>query len=289
MFQLNKTSLRDLFMIALGTAIYAFGFVQFNMANHLAEGGVAGLTLIVYNLIGLDPSYTTLLINFPLFILGAKILGRKSMVLSIYGTLTMSAFIWLFQRIALTIDVNHDLLIASLLAGLCAGIGSGLVFRFGGTTGGTDIIARVVEKVFHAQIGKTLLLVDIVILLLSLTYINIQHMMYTLIASFVYSQVITIIENGGYQVRGMLIVSDFAPAIATKILDNLERGVTYLEGEGAYSGRSKKVIYVALNPTEVREAKQIIAQIDPDAFVSILNIDEVISSDFVINRKKIKI
>lgn len=159
MFQLNKTSLRDLFMIALGTAIYAFGFVQFNMANHLAEGGVAGLTLIIYNLTGLDPSYTTLLINFPLFILGAKILGRKSMVLSIYGTLTMSAFIWLFQRIALTIDVNHDLLIASLLAGLCAGIGSGLVFRFGGTTGGTDIIARIVEKVLHAQIGKTLLLV----------------------------------------------------------------------------------------------------------------------------------
>lgn len=286
MFQFSKTSLRDLLMIALGTAIYAFGFVQFNMANHLAEGGVAGLTLIVYNLTGFDPSYATLLINLPLFIIGARVLGRKSMVLSIYGTVTMSFFIWLFQRINLTIDVNQDLLIASLLAGLCAGVGSGLVFRFGGTTGGTDIVARIAEKVFHAQLGKTLLLVDIVVLLLSLTYINIQHMMYTLIASFVYSQVITIIENGGYQVRGMLIVSDFASAIAQKILEDLERGVTYLEGEGAYSGRSKKVMYVALNPTEVHEAKQIITGIDPDAFVSILNIDEVISSDFVINRPK---
>lgn len=284
----NAINPLNLLMIALGTAIYAFGFVQFNMANHLAEGGVAGLTLIVYNLLGIDPSYTTLLINLPLFIIGAKILGRRSMVLSIYGTVTMSIFIWIWQRVNLTIDVSNDLLIASLLAGLCAGIGSGLVFRFGGTTGGTDIVARITEKTLGIQLGQTLLAIDLIVLLLSLTYIDIRHMMYTLIASFVFSQVLTLIENGGYHVRGMLIISDFSEMIAQHILQEMDRGVTYLHGEGAYSGRSKKVMYVALNPREVHEVKQIIATIDPDAFVSIIDVDEVISSDFVINRRKLK-
>lgn len=286
MKELSKFGLRDLLMVALGTAIYAFGFVYFNMANHLAEGGVAGITLIIHNLLGIDPAYSTVMINLPLFIIGAKVLGRKSIVLSVYGTLTMSFFIWLWQRVPLVVDLNGDLLIAALLAGLCAGVGSGLTFRFGGTTGGTDIVARVLEKTRGLQLGQVLLGVDILVLLASLTYINIQNMMYTLIASFVFSQVVNLIEHGGYQIRGLLIVSDAAPAIAQKILQDLNRGVTYLEGEGAYSGRAKKVIYVALNPNEVREAKSIIAQLDPDAFVSVLNVEEVVSSDFVINRKR---
>lgn len=283
---LKRIDWKKLVMIALGTAIYAFGFVQFNMANHLAEGGVAGLTLIIHNLFGIDPAYTTLLLNLPLFIIGAQILGRKSMVLSAYGTVTMSLFIWLWQRLSLTIDVQEDLLIAALLAGLCAGLGSGIVFRFGGTTGGADIIARIIEKNLGFQLGQILLGIDIFVLLLSLTYIDIRHMMYTLIASFVFSQVLTIIENGGYHVRGMLIISDMAEQITNRILQDLDRGVTYLHGEGAYSGHSKKIMYVALNPSEVREAKNIIAQLDPDAFVSIIDVDEVISSDFVIRKKK---
>lgn len=289
MFDLKRVNPKDMIMIALGTAIYAFGFVYFNMANHLAEGGVAGITLIIKNLFGMDPAYSTLLINFPLFIIGARILGKKSMALSIYGTLTMSWFIWFWQRVSFAIDLNGDLLIAALLAGICAGVGSGLVFRFGGTTGGTDIVARIAEKVFGIQLGQTLLGVDILVLLASLTYINIQNMMYTLIASFVFSQVISIIENGGYHVRGMLIVSDHAELIAQKILVDLDRGVTYLHGEGAYSGQAKKVMYVALNPSEVREVKGIIANLDPDAFVSILDVDEVMSSDFVINRKRTRL
>lgn len=286
MFDLKRVNPLDLLMIALGTAIYAFGFVQFNMANHLAEGGVAGITLIIHHLFGIDPAYSTLFINLPLFIIGARVLGRKSIALSVYGTLTMSYFIWLWQRVSFAIDLNGDLLIAALLAGICAGLGSGLVFRFGGTTGGTDIVARVLEKKRGFQLGQTLLAVDLLVLLASLTYVSIQNMMYTLIASFVYSQVINVIENGGYHVRGMLIVSDHAEVIAQRILIDLDRGVTYLHGEGAYSGKSKKVMYVALNPNEVREVKAIISNLDPDAFVSILDVDEVMSSDFVINRKR---
>lgn len=286
MKQLKKASLFDLFMIALGTAIYAFGFVYFNMANHLAEGGVAGITLIINRLTGFDPGYATLMLNVPLFILGAKILGRKSLVLSLYGTVTMSFFIWMWQRVPLMININGDLLIAALLAGVCAGIGSGIVFRYGGTTGGTDIIARIMEKLFGFQLGQVLLIMDVFVLAASLFTISIQHMMYTLIASFVYSQIVAIIENGGYTIRGMIIITDKSTEIAQRIMTEINRGVTYLHGEGAYSGTEKKVLYVALTPTDVRDVKVMIDQIDPNAFVSVIDVDEVISPDFVFDRKE---
>lgn len=286
MKQLKKASLFDLFMIALGTAIYAFGFVYFNMANHLAEGGVAGITLIINRLTGFDPGYATIMLNVPLFILGAKILGRKSLVLSLYGTVTMSFFIWMWQRVPLMININGDLLIAALLAGVCAGIGSGIVFRYGGTTGGTDIIARIMEKLFGFQLGQVLLIMDVFVLAASLFTISIQHMMYTLIASFVYSQIVAIIENGGYTIRGMIIITDKSTEIAQRIMTEINRGVTYLHGEGAYSGTEKKVLYVALTPTDVRDVKVMIDQIDPNAFVSVIDVDEVISPDFVFDRKE---
>ncbi len=194
-------------MIALGTAIYAFGFVNFNMVNHLAEGGVSGITLIFHALFKINPAYTQILLNIPLFILGVKIFGKRGMIYTIHGTVCLSIFIWLFQRMSMSIDLAHDTLIAALLAGIFAGIGGGIVFRFGGTTGGGDIIGRYFEQKKGFALGQTLFVFDILVLTLSLSYIDIQHMMYTVIASFVFSQVVAVVQNGGYTVRGMLIIS----------------------------------------------------------------------------------
>ena len=267
-------------MIALGTAIYAFGFVNFNMANHLAEGGVSGLTLIGHALFNINPAYSQILLNLPLFVLGIKIFGKRGMIYTIHGTVCLSVFIWLFQRINFSIDISHDMLIAALLAGIFAGIGGGLVFRFGGTTGGGDIIGRYVEQKKGIAIGQTLFMLDILILTLSLSYIDIQHMMYTVIASFVFSQVVAVVQNGGYTVRGMLIISEHHELIASKIMAEVDRGATYLRAEGVYSGQDKKVIYVVLSPTQVLAVKAILSEIDPDAFVSIINVHEVIGSGF---------
>lgn len=278
-------NVKSLLLIALGVAIYTFGFVNFNMANHLAEGGVAGMTLIIHALTGFSPAYSTLLINIPLFLLGAKVFGKKALALTIYGTVLMSVFIGIWMRFPVSIDLGGDFLIAALLAGIFAGIGSGLVFRYQATTGGTDIVGRIVEVKTGRQIGQTLLLIDAIVLVASLTYIDIRHMMYTLIASFVYSQVLTVVQNGGYSVRGMFIISKQSEEIAQTILSEINRGVTYLKGEGAYSGHPHNVLYVVLNPSEVLDVKRIVASIDKDAFVSIIDVDEVMSSDFVIRRK----
>ena len=267
-------------MIALGAAIYAFGFVNFNMVNHLAEGGISGITLIFHALFKLNPAYTQILFNIPLFILGVKIFGKRGMIYTIHGTVCLSVFIWLFQRMSFSIDLAHDTLIAALLAGIFAGIGGGIVFRFGGTTGGGDIIGRYFEQKKGLALGQTLFVFDIVVLTLSLSYIDIQHMMYTVIASFVFSQVVAVVQNGGYTVRGMLIISSKYTEISQKITDEIGRGATYLKAEGVYSGQETKVIYVVLSPIQVQAVKGILAEIDPDAFVSIINVHEVIGSGF---------
>lgn len=275
---------RSLLLIALGVAMYTFGFVKFNMANALAEGGVAGVTLIIHALYKIDPAYTSLILNIPLFIMGARVLGRKSLALTIYGTVLLSFFIWFWQQVPVKIVLQNDMMLVAVVAGLFAGAGSGLVFRYGATTGGTDIIGRVIEEKFGFKLGQTLLFVDALVLTASLVYIDLQHMLYTLVASFVYSQVLTIVQNGGYTVRGMIIITQKSQEAADAILNGINRGVTYLNGQGAYSGNEKNILYVVLNPGEVRDVKTIMADLDPDAFISIIDVDEVVSSDFKIRR-----
>ncbi|WNZ91564.1 YitT family protein [Streptococcus iniae] len=281
--QLSK--LKGLMLITLGVAIYAFGFVNFNMANKLAEGGVAGITLMLHALIGINPAYSSLILNIPLFIIGARIFGRRSLALTIYGTVTMSIFIWLWQKFPIEMGLENDMMLVAVVAGLCAGVGSGLVFRYGATTGGTDIIGRIAEEKCGFKLGQTLLFIDALVLIASLSYVDLKHMLYTLVASFVFSQVLTIVQSGGYTIRGMIIITKHSKAATSAILTEINRGVTFLKGEGAYSGNEYNVMYVTLSPNEVRDVKRILAELDPDAFISIVDVDEVISSDFKIRRK----
>ncbi len=274
-----KTVKEDV-MIMVGTSIYAFGLVYLNIANHLAEGGVSGITLILRALFGIDPAYSTLLINIPLILIGGKILGKRSLAYTVLGTVSLSAFLWIWQRVPLQINLQHDLLIVSLLAGLIAGTGSGLVYRMGGTTGGSDIIARILEKNYGISMGRSLLVLDVIVLLASLTYIDLKRMMYTLIVSYVFSRVIDSILDGGYSAKGILVVSNKNEEIAPLLMTGLERGVTFLSGEGGFSGHSKKIIYMVVSSSELNEVKRIVHEIDEKAFLSIINVHEVEGEGF---------
>ena len=272
--------IKDILFIITGTCLYAFGLVTFNIANELAEGGVTGITLILRALFQINPAYSTLLINIPLILIGGKILGRNSFYYTILGTLSLSVFLWFWQLFPVTIDLDHDLLIAALLAGLTAGLGSGLVYRAGGTTGGTDIIARILEKKCGISMGRSLLIFDIFVLILSLSYIDLKRMMYTLIVSFVFSRVVDSVIDGAYAAKGILVISERSDEIGDVIMTYLERGVTYLHGEGGYSKIEKKIIYVVVSPSEIVEIKRIVHDYDQKAFLSIINVHEAIGEGF---------
>lgn len=276
----TSTRVKEIFFIVGGTAIYAFGLVYLNIANHLAEGGVTGITLIIRALFGIDPAYTTLLINIPLILIGGKILGKRSFYYTILGTVCLSIFLWIWQRVPFEINLDHDLFIVSLLAGLFAGFGSGLVYRYGGTTGGADVIARILEQKIGFTMGKSLLIFDVIVLLLSLTYLDLKRMMYTLIVSFVFSKVVDVLSSGGYAAKGVMIISNRNEEIAQILMDHLERGVTYIHGEGGFSSDLKKIIYIIVSPQEMNEVKKIIHTVDEKAFISISNVHDVVGEGF---------
>ncbi|PWG00807.1 YitT family protein [Levilactobacillus bambusae] len=270
----------DFLMIGIGTAMYAFGLVYFNIANHLADGGVTGITLILRSLWHIDPAYSTLIINLPLIWIGYRYLGRRSLIYTVYGTAMLAAWLWIWQRIPIQIDLHNDLLLAALGAGLIGGLGSGVVYRYGGTTGGTDIIARLLERFRGIPMGRTLLAVDVLVLLLSLVYIDIFHMAYTLIYSYIFAHLVDVIQDGAYSAKGIYIVSKNYQEITNAIMDELERGVSLIEAEGGYSHAERKMIYVVIAPNELHTLRLIIARYDEQAFVTINDVHQAIGEGF---------
>ncbi|WP_051188990.1 YitT family protein [Ligilactobacillus ceti] len=275
-------------MITLSCALFGFGIVKFNMANNLASSGVAGLALIVRYWLHIDPAYTTMVLNVPLLIIGYRYLGKKSLFYTIWGTVMVSVWIWLWQRIPINIEIHHDLFIAGLSTGLVGGLGAGMLYRFDGTSGGTDIIARILEKKKGIPMGKSLLMMDVVVLALSLSYMDLRQMLYTLLASYVFANMVNIIQDAGYSAKGVIIISDEHEAIADAIMHDLVRGVSYLHAEGAFSHKDKKVIYCIMDPSEITTLKRLIDQYDKNAFVSISDVNEVLGSGFTYDTKKKK-
>ncbi|QBC39389.1 YitT family protein [Leuconostoc mesenteroides] len=283
---LERISIRDLIMIAIGTGMYGWGLINVNIPNDLTEGGISGITLILRALFNWNPAYTNLLLNFPLLFIGYRILGRRALIYTIWGIASLSFWLWLWQVVPTPPALHHDMLIAGIIAGIIAGFGLGIVFRFGGTSGGSDVVARIVEQKFSIPIGRTMFILDACVLLLSLVYIDIVHMMYTLIASFVFSQVVSMTQRGAYDARSFMIFTQYPEEMSHAIMDELDRGTSLLKAEGGYSHRDQRVVYAVVDPSEVSTVRRIVDQVDPKAFVSIFTTQEQLGEGFSYLRPK---
>lgn len=285
---LARISIKDIVMITIGTGFYGWSLININITNQLAEGGLSGITLILLALFNWNPAYTNLILNIPLLVIGYRVLGRRSFIYTIWGIMSLSFWLYVWQKFPMPPALHHDMLIAGLLAGIVSGIGLGIVFRFGGTSGGTDVIARIMEQKFGIQIGRTMFALDAVVLLMSLIYIDVIHMMYTLIASFVFAQVVSLTQQGAYTARSFMIFTDYPEEISHAIMDELERGTSLLKSEGGYSHREQRVVYAVVDPSEVSAVQHIIQEIDPKAFVSIITAQEQLGEGFSYLRPKKK-
>ncbi|MFE8695679.1 YitT family protein [Cytobacillus sp. FJAT-53684] len=279
--------LKNILFILLGSAIFSFGIVHFNMQNNLAEGGFTGITLLLYFLFNWDPSYTNLILNIPLFIIGWKLLGRNAFFYTIIGTVSVSVFLWIFQRYQISMPLNEDLTLAALFAGVFIGVGLGIIFRFGGTTGGVDIIARLANKYAGISMGKAMFMFDAVVITLSLIfYLTYQEAMYTLVAVFVGARVIDFMQEGAYSARGAMIISDFNEEIAAKIMSEMDRGVTVLKGHGSFTKKEREVLYCVVAKNEIVRLKNVITSVDPHAFVSVSIVHDVLGEGFTLDENK---
>jgi uncharacterized membrane-anchored protein YitT (DUF2179 family) len=279
---------KNIFFILLGSAIFSFGLVHFNMENKLAEGGFTGITLLLYFLFKWDPSYTNLLLNIPIFLIGWKFLGRTSFIYTLIGTVSLSLFLWIFQRFSFVeIPLKDDLALAALFAGVFIGVGLGIIFKYGGTTGGVDIIARIAQKYIGWSMGKTMFMFDAIVITLSIVfYLPYREAMYTLVAVFVGAKVIDFIQEGAYSARGAMIISEQNEKIANKIMEEMERGVTVLKGYGSFTKQDREVLYCVVGRNEVGRLKGVITSVDPHAFVSVSEVHDVLGEGFTLDENK---
>ena len=279
-----KFRVQSVIAIIIGSAIMGFGINTFNIPNNLAEGGITGISILIKLLFpSVDQGMVYLLINVPLFLLGWKILGRMSFFYTILGTLSLSLFLSIFDNV-LPLPMD-DRLLASLYGGVLIGVGLGIIFRAGGTTGGVDIIARVLQKYWGISMGRTLFLGDILVIGASLIYLNLESAMYTLVLVFIAARVIDFFQEVAYAAKALTIISDHADEIAKQVLE-LGRGVTLFSGKGAFSGEAKKVVYVVVSRNEVMRFKNIVQEIDPHAFLIVNDVHEVLGEGFTLDENK---
>lgn len=274
-----KRTIREYLGIGLGCLLTAVGLVIFLIPNKVAAGGVSGLATVIYYLTGFPVGTAMLLFNIPLFIIGVKVLGRHVGFRTLYGILVLSMGTDLLGPYLPVL--THDPLLASLYGGAVSGLGMGLVFKFRGTTGGTDLVAALLHRFFPTfSIGQGLLIVDAIVIALAGLVFNAELALYAVVALFISSKVIDLIQEGFNVAKALFIISDHADEIRVDILEKMGRGVTTLCGQGGFTGHPKNVLLVVVSRAEVAEVKALTLSIDPRAFVILTDVHEVMGEGF---------
>lgn len=269
-----------IFDTILGSTIFALGFSLFLGPNDMSAGGISGLALIFVELTGLGSVGTlSILINLPLFILGGLKIGKRFFAGSLIGMLLSSALIDLFVLVPMP---DMEPLICVLYGGVICGLGLGMVFIAGTSTGGSDIIIRLLKLRYrNVPIGQISLCFDaLVVILTGLVFRDVTKALYTGLTVFLVSQVIDAVVYRFDYSKVALIISTEHQAIADAIGRKLDRGATLLHGEGSYTHREMKVVLAAVKKQQVAELKELVMEIDPRAFVIVQEAHQVLGDGF---------
>lgn len=266
--------------IVVGASVFSLGFVLFLDPHNFNGGGVSGLAQIMVKLTGLGTvALWVALINIPLFIIGGLRVGRKFFVGSLVGIVSVTATLELFRFLPVP---ETEPLLACLYGGACIGLGVGIVFMAGASTGGSDIVVRLLKmKWRNVPIGTINMCFDLVVMVLTgFAFGDMSKALYTGVTVFLAGKVLDMMVYSFDYSKVVLIISEHHELIADDIFRKLDRGVTYLDGEGAYSGREKKVILSVVKRHQLADLKQLVVDIDTDAFVIVQEAHQVLGDGF---------
>ncbi len=269
-----------LLRICIGSALFALGFDLFLAPNNFNAGGLSGLAQIIVNVLGFGSvGIVSALINIPLFIVSGVRIGKKFFFGSLVGMLSSSGALELFELLPVP---TAEPLLAALYGGVICGVGLGIVFMSGASTGGSDIIVRLLQRKWrHMPIGTISILFDVVVVLLTgLVTMDMSKALYTGIVVFLTGKIIDLVVYSFDYSKVVLIISSEHEAIAQDIFDKLDRGVTYLHGEGGYKRDDKLVILAALKKHQVPDLKELVSMRDPNAFVIVQEAHQVLGDGF---------
>jgi uncharacterized membrane-anchored protein YitT (DUF2179 family) len=271
-------SIKSIAGITIGAILLAIAINAIIIPTGLLSGGAGGLALVGQYLFKLPVDIGMLLINIPIFMWGIKELNKRFIVYSLIGTAVTIIAIPITRP--LVVVPKLDLFLASITSGVLMGIGVGLILKCGASTGGTDIVAMIMKKKKNMSVGTVSFAFNLIVLAISAFYFNLSITLYTAVSMYVTGKVIDFVLEGLNRNKSIMIVSDKSHEIADKIMKELGRGVTYLEGQGAYSGEQKLVINCVVNNFEVAKVKEIVREFDKQAFMFFTDTAEVSGKGF---------
>jgi uncharacterized membrane-anchored protein YitT (DUF2179 family) len=278
---------RDLWLtcpsVIAGGLIWSLAINGILIHHQFLGGGVSGFALVIHYLFRFLPvGLMVFLMNIPIFAVGWAMISGKFFALSLLGMLSFSFFLTVTTWLHIPID---NPILATIFAGVISGMGSGLVFRSGGSGGGTDIIAMVVHKYFSVRVGVVYCALNSIPLILGALLVNLEAALYSVIYVYVSGSVMDRVLAGFNERRSIFIISKKSSEIANEVLDKLHRGATFLKGEGAYTHATMNVVYCVVSLFELARLKHLIFSIDPKAFIIINETMEVIGKGFEPMRK----
>lgn len=273
-----KTVVIDTLGILIGSAVMAVAMNMFMVPNMLAPGGVSGLGVVFYHLFRIPVGLTIIVLNVPLFIAGYLVLGPRIVLQSLVGTFLFSLV--LEVSAPLLPSATGDLLLAAVYGGVIMGVGLGLVFRFRGSTGGTALLSLILAKTSGISPGQAMLVGDLLVLVLAIFVFGSEAAMYAALSLFVSVKVIDAIIEGLGLAKSAIIITGKGSQINEKLLYELGRGVTRIEGQGGYTGEGREVLLCVVTRQQIARLRSIIYKIDPDAFIIIGNATEVHGEGF---------
>ncbi|MDD6794109.1 MAG: YitT family protein [Clostridiaceae bacterium] len=278
----SKETVKEYLLITLGVILVAISVEYFYTPNKLAAGGVTGFAIIVNALIPqLSVGTVTLVVNLLLFAVAFYLIGGNFGAKTIYASIMLSVIMWIIEAIFKPYAITTDLVIATVFGTIISAFGMAIVFNNNSSTGGTDILAKILNKFFHFNIGTALLIVDIIITFGGAMVFGVDTGFYAMLSVILLGITVDRFINGFNSSKEVIIMSEKCDEIGRYILDEIGRGCTYLHGEGAYSGKRKKVIYTILSRNEFIKLKSFIKQVDKRAFISVRESYEVLGEGFM--------
>jgi uncharacterized membrane-anchored protein YitT (DUF2179 family) len=290
--------IRDYLMMTIGCVIMSFGLLWFLEPYRVTAGGVSGISIVLKNTFGLPLGMTMLAMNIPLFFIGLKVLGRRFGIRTFYGFVMFSVMVDVIDELVygylldsdpyllsdpggVHILKDLDPLLAAIFGGVLLGAGLGLVFRAQGSTGGSDIIAQMSVKYKISTAGQAFMVFDFVVISIgAVIFGGIGYALIGFVALFVSSKTVDILVEGLGNTKGLYIISDEWETVKDRILDEIDRGVTVLHGQGGYSETEKEVLFCVVTRRSVYKVRQIVVDEDPGAFMVISDLHEVYGLGF---------
>ncbi|WP_258535716.1 YitT family protein [Bacillus sp. 03113] len=274
---MSKERVLEIIYVLIGAAVVALTFNVFLLPNRVASGGVSGISTILHALVGWEPAYVQWAFNIPLFIAGVIFLGKQFGLKTLVGTIFVPLVVYATKDLD---PWTNDPLLAALFGGIGIGIGIGIVFRGKASTGGTDLAAQIIHKYFGLSLGTCVAIIDGMIVLTAAIVFDIEQGLYALIALFVTSKTIDLVQIGLGRSKMTIIITEKQLEVRKAILEKIDRGVTKLPAFGGYTDQERPILMCVVDQTEFTKLKQLVKSIDSSAFIIVTDAFEVLGKGF---------